>query len=347
MLPPEREIIKISKKFPNLWQDIDACRSEHSRSWPGWCFIPRDELADIMDPYLGTPSSDDEKKQHYMWLTVARILAPWRVSKNVYRFDPDIYNSLIETPLRGNLPVELFFKMPEWAVYIETPDLDTYFGGKSHGFVASLNYSSIDGGEVILSLLSFDDDDQGPFTEWLYLKNGITIEELLAQSLERWNTVVSRMQLSREQEKFPLAEVVSHASRLLNLLLYICQVNSEYRDIRSTRGGDSVPRNPPPTKTKKGLRYFPPDKPTVWECGMRQGAELRRALSQSQQAEWKDGTHRSPVPHTRAAHWQSYLTGEGSRKDPTKGQRVLKWIHTTLVNARRGAAGIPVIRDVD
>lgn len=343
MLPPEREIIKISKKFPNIWQDIDACRAKRSRSWPGWCFIPRDNLVAIMASYLGTPANDDERIEHYTWIRLATILAPWRVSKSVYRFDPDIYRPLIETPLRGNLPAELFFKMPEWAVYVETPDLDTYFGGKSQGFLASLNYSSKDDGEVKLSLLSFD--DQVPFMEWLYVKEGITIEESIARSLERWNTVASKMQLSREPEKFSLAEVVSHASKLVNLLLYICQVNSEYYDVRSADGSNRFPSNPQPKKTKKGLRYFPPDKPTVWECGIRQGAELRRALSQ--QAEWKGGTHSSPIPHARAAHWQTYLTGEGSRKDPTKGVRVLKWIHTTLVNARRGAEGVPVIRDVD
>lgn len=78
---------------------------------------------------------------------------------------------------------------------------------------------------------------------------------------------------------------------------------------------------------------------------MRQGAELRRALSQ--QSEWKGGTHKSPMTHVRAAHWQSYVVGEGSRKDPAKGQRVLKWIHTILVNARKGNAAGPVTREVD
>ncbi len=59
MLPPEHQIARLNKKCPCLWQDIDECRAKHSKSWPGWCFIRRDELADIIDSYQSTPSNDD------------------------------------------------------------------------------------------------------------------------------------------------------------------------------------------------------------------------------------------------------------------------------------------------
>jgi hypothetical protein len=342
VLPPEHLIAMLNKRFPKLWQDIDACRAEQSRSWPGWCFVRRDELADIMESYLSPPSNDDQRMKHLARIRLATILAPWRVSKTVYRFDPDIYHALIRTSLRGNLPVELLFRLPEWAVYIETPGLETYFG-TSQGFVASLNYSPRIDGQVTLSLLSFDGDDF--MIEWLYVKDGITIEQSLAQSLERWHTMVGGMKLSRREEELSLKDVTSHVSQILNLLLYICQVNSEYRDVRSADGSNRLPGNPLPKKTKRGLRYFPPDNPTVWECGMRQGAELRRAISELSQSGL--GTHSGPVPHTRVAHWQTYIVGEGSRKDPSRGRRVLKWIHTILVNARRGDTGVPVVREVD
>jgi hypothetical protein len=75
----------------------------------------------------------------------------------VYRFDPDIYQALINTSIRGPLPVDLLFNLPEWAVYVETPGLDTFYGEQSYGFVASLNYSAWAEGEVMLSFLSFSD----------------------------------------------------------------------------------------------------------------------------------------------------------------------------------------------
>jgi hypothetical protein len=344
MLPPEHSIAKINKMFPALWKDVDSCRAKHSRSWPGWLFLPRDRMEAIMASYLKPPKSDDERLKQFRWIRLSILLAPWRVSKNVYRFDPDIYRALIQTPIASHLPTELFFRLPEWAVYIETPDLDTYFGGKCKGFLASLNFSAEAEGGVKLWLLSFT-EDAPPFIDWLHLKDGTTIQESIARSLEAYYAMVSNMKLSHRPEQYALNDVVSHVSKLLNLLLYICQVNSEYYDVRASDGSERLPGNPLPAKTKRGPRWFPPEKPTIWQCGMRQGTELRRALAELSSPQ--GGTHASPVPHARIAHWHTYIVGEGSRKDPTKGERVLKWVHTVLVNARRGRAGVHGIRAVD
>jgi hypothetical protein len=146
--------------------------------------------------------------------------------------------------------------------------------------------------------------------------------------------VLTKMNLSRPEPKLDLHDVIPYLSKLVNLLLYLCQTSSEHRDLRCADGTDRVPGNPLPTKTKKGPRFFPPKKPNVWECGFRQGSELRRASSELSHN--LGGTHKSPVPHTRVAHWHTYIVGKGSRKDPSKGHRVLKWIHTVLVNASKG-----------
>jgi hypothetical protein len=299
----------------------------------------------MVKSYFKPDANGDERFNRLRLSRISTILAPWRVSKNVYRFDPDIYRALIATSLRGNLPVDLLFKMPEWAVYIETPALDTYFGGgQAKGFVASLNYSSEVEGEVKLSFLTFR--DESPYIHWLYVRRDITIEESIAQAARRGERALSEMRVSFQRPKYPVEGVVNYVSKLVNLLLYICQTNSEYRDIRDADGSDRLPRNPLPKKTKKGLRYFPPDKPTVWECGMRQGAVLRRALA-AERSESMSGTHKSPITHIRVAHWHTYIIGKGSRKDPSKGRRVLKWIHTVLVKAGKREVEVPVIRDVD
>lgn len=344
MLPPERRLASITKLIPSYWKEVDACRDGRWRTWPDWCFLPRDELMTIVEPRLPADESKDHRVRRIRWIKMATILTPWRVSKGVYRFDPDIYQSLIKTSLRGPLPVELFFNLPQWAVYIETPDLDTYDLGKSPGFVASLNYSSLHHNEAMLNIISLSDGDRS-FIQWLFLREGFTIEESLAEFTERSNRMYAEMKLSRPRPELILEEVVPHVTKLLNLLLYICQTDPEYRDIRCADGSDRLPGNPWPRKTKKGRRYFPPDKPTIWECGFRQGSEIRRAISE--QSESLGGTHRSPIPHTRAAHWHTYIVGKGSRKDPSKGKRVLKWIHTILVNAPKGDAGLSLVSEDD
>ena len=64
----------------------------------------------------------------------------WRCSKGVYRFAPEIYDALVRQHLTGNLPQECLYRMPEWAVYIETPGL-SYERIPMEGFIAHLDYN--------------------------------------------------------------------------------------------------------------------------------------------------------------------------------------------------------------
>ena len=68
-------------------------------------------------------------------------------------------------------------------------------------------------------------------------------------------------------------ELTDDVSPLVSLVLYLC---SQAAEIRAGGGGDRRPAPPQPVKTKKGLRLFPPERPTPWEVGYRLGAALRR-----------------------------------------------------------------------
>ena len=91
--------------------------------------------------------------------------------------------------------------------------------------------------------------------------------------------------------------------------LYLC---SQAAEIRDGGGGKRVPAPPQPVKTKKGMRLFPPDRPMPWEVGYRLGAALRKAWSAQEAASDTPGTHASPRPHIRRAHWHSYWVGSRS-----------------------------------
>ena len=45
-------------------------------------------------------------------------LGAWRATQTIYRFDPDFAAALVDTPI-SRLPVEAFYRLPEWCVYIE------------------------------------------------------------------------------------------------------------------------------------------------------------------------------------------------------------------------------------
>ena len=337
ILLPEKRLAEIKQRFPSLWKEVDACRAELSRSWPNWCFIPKDKLEAILDPYLPTGRNDDQQMENYYVIRLVTVLTPWRASRNVYRFDPDIYQALIKTSLKGKLPLELLRKLPEWSVYIETPGLLHPSGTAVEGFAASMNYTW--NNDVVLYFVPFSKDKR--FIRGFPLSEDLTIEEAVKKTVDDYHAMIGDMNLSKHGNRINPEDEISFVSTMVNLLLYICQSGSEYLDVRCADGTDRLPARPSPKKTKKGLRHFPPKRLTVWECGFRQGAEIRRALSE--RSEHKGGTHRSPIPHTRAAHWHTYIVGKGSRKDPSKGRRVLKWIHTVLVNAAKSDGEVPEI----
>ena len=90
-----------------------------------------------------------------------------------------------------------------------------------------------------------------------------------------------------------------------------------------------VPTRPKSKETKKGLRIFAPDQPSRREVGYRLGAALRQAFSEYEPAE-VTGTHASPRPHIRRAHWHSFWIG---KKDQLDARSVtLKWLPPIPVN---------------
>ena len=117
-------------------------------------------------------------------------------------------------------------------------------------------------------------------------------------------------------------------SRSVPRVLYLC---SQAAEIKDSGAGKRVPTRPKLQKTKKGMRIFAPDHPSRWEVGYRLGAALRQALSEHEPAE-PTGTHASPRPHIRRAHWHSFWVGK--RDQPDARSVTLKWLPPIPVNVQ-------------
>ena len=91
------------------------------------------------------------------------------------------------------------------------------------------------------------------------------------------------------------------------------------------------------------MRMFAPDHPSRWEVGYRLGAALRQALSEHEPAE-PTGTHASPRPHIRRAHWHSFWAGK--RDQPEARSVTLKWLPPIPVNVQGVEDLTTTVRDV-
>jgi hypothetical protein len=125
-----------------------------------------------------------------------------------------------------------------------------------------------------------------------------------------------------------IEELTDDLSPLVSLVLYLCSQAAEIKDAQDSK---RLPARPQAVKTKKGMRLFPPDRPSQWEVGYRLGAALTRALSEREPAE-PTGTHASPRPHIRRAHWHSFWTGK--RDQPDGRTAILKWLPPIPVNVQ-------------
>lgn len=109
-------------------------------------------------------------------------------------------------------------------------------------------------------------------------------------------------------------------TKAISPLLYLC---SENQDIKLNGKTDISLKKPLPKKTKKGIRFFPPEKPSFFEVGFNVGKTLRSYSDGS-----ASGTHSGPRPHIRRSHWHTFLSG----KRDSDRIRSLKWLPPIPVN---------------
>lgn len=129
---PARELLlKVTRDFPDIWKKINVLLEEKENiGWPDWCFLPIDAWIALADYAKGEPNAyhadsfDMGKEIALIKLAnTFAALGTWRMTQGIYRFDSTLYAELISTPITGEIPIEVLFNLPEWCVYVETPNL--------------------------------------------------------------------------------------------------------------------------------------------------------------------------------------------------------------------------------
>lgn len=331
---PKQHLAAAGKLYRGAWKRIDHFRAYKGREypdWPDWCFIPIAATYGIVADDAGVDGSmlaltHPDRTGHPARLAA---LATWRVTQGIYRFDPALYSSLIDTPVGRDLPCDVLYRLPEWCVYVETPDRQ-WMGSCLHGFWAHLEYDINTGRHELRLLLDSEDDltplpihlGDWPLLEALERMQHEVVRQSLDKGLSRWAG-----DLSREEG---LAEgIANEVAPLVSLLLYLCSQPDEIGD------GDRQPGNPRPKRTKQGWRLFPAEKPVPWEVGVRIGAALRRAYQRAETGEVDvdPATGRArPRAHIRRAHWHGFWRGPRNPERAAERRFQLHWMPPTPVN---------------
>ena len=312
---PVEHLNAISKQFPNAWKQVDMFRKskvDDLPDWPNWCFLPFAAWYAIVSGggSLGLYGATDIAK--------LAAIGTWRYTQGVYRFDDDVYKSLIDTDFDREMPIEVLYRLKEWCVYIETPD----FAG-AHGFYASLEHDINTKKDELRLLIDADDGlmpiilHMGDWTVEVALEKafGVSMSNLFMAGSTHTAGELKAIQGGLIEWQ---ARVAKHC---LSLLLYLC---SDEPDINPV--GGELPERTKPKKTKKGWQFFPPAKPKIWNVGREIGEQIRKWKKAPTGAE-----HASPKAHIRRAHWHGFWTG----KRGSHGQKfIYKWVAPVFVNSK-------------
>jgi len=306
---PLQHLARLLHDHPTLPRQVDdLLRGKGSRlpDWPAWCLLP-------MAGWLAIAQGPHELTlDHVRAGQRLCALGTWRYTKGIYRYDPEVYAALIDTPLAGDLPASLLLRLPEWSVYIETPGLAIY-GVAVDGFWATLDYDIECGDAQLRTVMAIGDQTHASPT--ITLGRGS-----LADAIER--TYAG----SEDVVTYLGDDVRPHAERdaaqmmpFVSLLLYLCTDEPEIDDVRQP---GSSPGNPRPKRVKHGWRLFAPDRARIWTVG----AQIGKAIREGREHE---PTGRTVRPHIRRGHWHGYWYG------PRTGERVMrvKWLPPIAVAA--------------
>lgn len=364
---PVKFVQSVSKECPEIFPLIARARNYFKNAeWAPYVYIPSDVVLESLKFVR-----QDERDENFGYSAIVTVVASWRQSQGIYRFDESVEKSFKEMSISSKMPTSVFFHLPEWCLYIETPGLKLPRVGYStpgesvqvNGIFVALDITVRENDplypygkyDLIVGFV-YEDDHNAILPLIVTLDYDSTIDESMDRFYKTCRATldrdVSEGKISAEYGRWwkkgaaNWVEIWKQSlAKALPYILYLCSINSEVRDIKGT---SKTPRNPQPVRTKKGEKLIPASAPTYWECGYRTGPILRgyhREIS-----EYKGGTHASPRPHLRAAHYQHYRVGprkiNGERVPLEKQGVELKWIAPILVNASTADDLVPTLRTV-
>lgn len=315
-LRPLQHLNAVSKQYPYAWKMVEEYRARRGKDlpdWPDWCFMPGGCWNNIgwgQHP----PRTRLERLAQKQKISHLGSIGTWRYTQGIYRFDHDLMAALIDTELTGDLPCDVLYRLPEWSIYIETPG---HSNGslQVHGGWVHLDWGTQTGNTFLQIIL---DTELGlrPFS---LVIGPWSLQEAQARLLAISEQEVKLAGITKDLRNNDIEQKQLNLIKLfLPMVLYIC---SENPDINSPN--ETKPRRPEPKKIKKGLRLFPPDKPTIWNIGETIGKVLRQTNADF------SSTGSSPRAHIRRAHWHGYWTGNGEQK-----RFKYNWLSPILVSGK-------------
>jgi hypothetical protein len=309
-LLPSKHLHMAGHAYPGCWKQLDDFRQHKGKQlpdWPSWCFAP------MAACYAIASGGGNNRLDSTSTGDVAQLaaLGAWRYTQGIYQFDSAVYNAIATTMVKVQIPVEVLYRLPEWCVYVETPDL-----GLNYGFWAHLEHD-INTGRAELRILLNTEGQLKPLIlhlgDWTVTE---AVDRMVSESFSQGG--INRSSYDGEELSAAITELAGTAQHYIALLLYLCCDEPDFQPVEN-----ELPHRPKPKKTKKGWKLFPPKKPKVWHVGQQLACKLTLPKRLN------ENDRNSPAPHIRRAHWHGFWTG---KKESSDRKFIYKWLPPLAVN---------------
>lgn len=256
-----------------------------------------------------------------MWLNE---VAAWRLTRSTFSFHPEILSKINPIPKSQLKPSDLI-RLPYWAIFLELPHVKIKL--EKHESIGYAHFYGVLFFEHFTHVLKHNLE-----TKKDKMTDGVVREIMIScPFIPEWKNKPTTYD---SFGIFP-AGIISEAHD--QIIYNISDIEAAY-DLDVIIAClkiflDSIPCNPKeskspyrfdPIKTKHGWRWLPSTKTFRWYVG----GEIGEAIIQAKQQDKKNGngTHASPCPHIRRAHWHTYLIGPSKNIDLKDRKRLLKWV---------------------
>lgn len=269
MTPYERPsfyLREIRSRYDEPWiqvEDFRRARGKGLPAWPEWCYLPLAASYAI----VSGGGSNRVPLERMPEVGVLGALATWRVTQGIYEYDQTILDALAATPIEGDIPTEVLYRLPEWCPYILTPGVTLPgLGDALHGFFAHLEWDAKTTRHELRLVLDVDRDGRPQLLVWLPLHLGHgSLTDCLAAAAEEGRRQAAAIGVEIESTLAVIGGL--SIAPLVSILLYLCSEASEIHERAVEGTGREHPRRPP-------ARY--PKAPTTWAVGYRLGAAITR-----------------------------------------------------------------------
>lgn len=257
-------------------------------------------------------------------------VAAWRTTRLHYEFDPDFYDALAATPIKGTPPAQIFQRLPAKAFFISRKGgvhVDGT-GTLGHGFfvvvfddrlmMVPLTSNSVSSGSLVIRL---NQDSVESALDRLS-KEGLESSIQVIRAHPKGTEGEKRLAIEQTRRNWPQNEAGLRATwgGVLSCLMYLC---TEAPDIDNR----AIPA-PKTTLMGARIRYLSPKHDTQVLVGTRLGAVFRKQPATSSGSPSGNGAGAQMPPHIRRAHWHTYWAGKRGEQKPD-----LRWLSPILVNA--------------